>query len=99
MKFGLCYLVVLDDGNPFKGAFVTMCKGLKLNNVILAKRNHKGLSVEHFHRFLNKPTTIAIEDRQRKDVFVPARITAWYAWNGAHINGADILRSTVTIGR
>ena len=25
MKFGLCHLVVLDDGNPIKGAFVAMC--------------------------------------------------------------------------
>ena len=51
MKFGLCHLVVLNDGNPFKCAFVAMCKSLKLNYDILAKRNHKGLSVEHFHRF------------------------------------------------
>ena len=87
MKFGLCYLVVLDDGNPFKGAFVAMCKSLKSNYDVLAKHNHKGLSVEHFHRFLNKATTIAME------------IAAGYAWNSAPIDGTDILRSTVAIGR
>ena len=51
MKFDLCHLVVLDDGDPFKGAFVAMCKSLKINYDILANRNHKGLSVEHFHNF------------------------------------------------
>ena len=60
MKFGLCHLVVLDDGTPFKGAFIAMCKALKLKYDILDKRNHKGLSVEHFHRFLKKASTIAM---------------------------------------
>ena len=49
LKFEMCYLVVIDDGNPFKGAFVAMCQALNLNYNVLAKRNHKGLSVEHFH--------------------------------------------------
>ena len=79
MNFGLCHLVVLDDGNPFKGPFVAMCKALKLRDDILAKRNHTRLSVEHFHRFLNMPTTIAIEDRQSNNVFVPAGIAVGYA--------------------
>ena len=99
LKFGLCHLVVLDDGNPFKCAFVAMCKALKLNYDILAKRNHKELSVEHFHRFLNKATTITMKDRQSNDVFVPAGIAAGYAWNSATIDDTDILPSTVAIGR
>ena len=59
MKFGLCHLVVLDDGSPFKGSFIAMCKMLRLNYDVLAKRNQKGLTVEHFHRFLNESVTIA----------------------------------------
>ena len=55
--------------------------------------------MEHFHRFLNKTTTIAIEDRQSNDVFVPTGIAAGYAWNSAPIDGTDILRSTVAIDR
>ena len=46
VKFGLYHLVVLDDGALFKGSFVVMCKVLDLNYDILAKCNHKGLSVE-----------------------------------------------------
>ena len=99
MKFCLCYLVIIDDGTPFKGAFVAMCTALDIKYDILTKRNHKGLTVEHFHRFLNKTVTIAIEDRQRNDVFIPAVIAAGHAWNSAPINGIDILRSTVVIGR
>ena len=99
LKFGLCYPVVLDDGNSFKCAFVFMCKALKLNYDILAIRNHKGILVEHFHRFLNKTTTITMEDRQSNDVFIPTGIAAGYAWNSAPIDGTDISRSTVAIGQ
>ena len=63
MKFGLCHLVVLDEDTPFKGDFVVTYKALKLNYNILAKRNYKRLSVGYFHRFLNKATAIAMEDR------------------------------------
>ena len=59
MKFGLCQLVVLDGGNPFKGFFITMCESLNLNHIVLAKRNLKGLTVEYVYIFLNKSVTIA----------------------------------------
>ena len=67
MKFGLCHLVVIDHGTPFKGAFVAMCMDLNLNYDILAKRNHKGLTVEIFHHFLKKAATIVMEGRQRNN--------------------------------
>ena len=54
--------------------------------------------MEHFHRFLNKATTIAMEDRQSNDVFVPTGIAAGYAWNSAPIDIAESLRCTVAIG-
>lgn len=31
IRFGLYHLVVLDDDNPFKGSFNTMCQVLLLN--------------------------------------------------------------------
>ena len=79
MQFGLCHLVVLDDGNQFKGAFIAMCDTLNLNYDVLANRIHKGLRVEHFHRFLNKSVTIAAEDLGTNDIFVPTDIDAGYA--------------------
>ena len=99
LKFGMCHLVVIDDGTPFKGAFVAMCQALNLNYDVLAKRNRKGLSVENFHRFLNKSVTIAAEERGTNDIFVPASIAAAYAWNSAPIDGTDIIRSVPAIGR
>ena len=99
MKFGLCHLVVLDDGSHFKGTFIAMRDALNLNHDVLAKRNHKGLTVEHFYRFLNKSVIIAAEDRGTNDIFVPAGIAAGYAWNSAPIDSTDILRSFPAISR
>ena len=99
MKIGICHLVVLDTGIPCKGAFIIMFYTLSLNYDVLAKRNHKGVSVEHFHRFLKKSVTIAVEDRGTNDIFVPACIAAGYAWNSAPIDGTDIIRSIPAIGR
>ena len=62
-----------------------MCQSLNLNYNVLAKHNHKDLSVEYFHRFLNKSVIIATEDCGTNDIFVPAGITAGYAWNSALI--------------
>ena len=75
-----------------------MCKVLKLTYDVLVKRNHKGSSVEHFHRFLNKATTITMEDRQSNDVFVPPAIAAGYTRISVHIDGTNILRSPIAIG-
>ena len=61
MKYGLYHLVVIDDGNPCKFAFVAMCKNLDQNYGILVKRNYQILTVEYFNRFLNKVVTIAIK--------------------------------------
>ena len=76
-----------------------MCDALNLNHGVLPKRNQKGLTVEHFHRFLNKSITIAAEDRCTNDILFPTGITAGYALNSATIDGTDILRSIPAIGR
>ena len=99
LKFGMCHLVVIDDGTPFMENVVAMCQALNLNYDVLAKGNHEGLSVEHFHRFLNKSVTIAAEERGTNDIFIPASISAAYAWNSASIDGTDIIRSVPAIGQ
>ena len=50
-KFYLCFLIVLDDYTPLKGEFISMCDAIYLRYDIVAKRNHKMVSVERFHRF------------------------------------------------
>ena len=76
-----------------------MCKALHINYNILAKRNHKGLLVEKFHRFINKAIAIATEDRNTNDVFVAAGVAAGCAWNSSPTDGTDILRSVPALGR
>ena len=89
----------LDDGTPFKRIFVGIYYTLCLNYDILANRNHKGLSVEYFHRFFNKIVTILAEERSTNDFFVPTDIVAGYAWNNAPIDGIKNISSIPTIGR
>ena len=80
LKFGLCHLVILDDNTPFKGAFIVMCESLNLNHNVLAKRNDKGLTVEHFHRLLNKSVTIASEEHgTNNDILFPGGVAVGYA--------------------
>ena len=43
LKFGIYYLVILDDDNPFMCVFSTLCKVLNINARIFAKRNNKGI--------------------------------------------------------
>ena len=90
-KFGICYLVVIDDVTPFKAAFTAAYDSLKIPFEYAAKRNHKSLLVEKFHRFLNKVVTIAASDRGTLDCFVEAGISTDYAWNSAPIDGTDII--------
>ena len=94
LKFFLCYIFFLDDSTPFKEDFIAMCEALNLNHDVLAKRNHKDLTVEHFHRFI----TIATEEHNTDDIFVPAYVADGYAWNSVPINGTYILRSILAIG-
>ena len=50
LKFGICHLIILDDGSPFKGVLSVMCKALRINYDIIAKRNRKGLLVNKFNK-------------------------------------------------
>ena len=97
-KFGLCHLDVLDNGNSFKGDFITMCESLTLNHDVLTNRNHKCLTVKHFYCFLNKSITIAAEDHGTNYISVPTGVGANCAWNSTLIDGTDIHRSIPAIG-
>ncbi|MGH7955061.1 MAG: hypothetical protein ACREOZ_03790 [Gloeomargaritales cyanobacterium] len=99
LKVGFCAMVVADDGSNFKGIFADMCKLLNIRLHPLAKGNHKALSVERYHRYLNKAVTIAANDRETNEVFVAAGMVAAYAWNSSPIDGTDIIRSVPAIGR
>ena len=99
LTFGMCAVVVIDDGSPFKGVFKELCDILRIQYWVLARKNHKGLSVERFHRFMNKVETIAGTDRGTHDGFIRTAKTAQFAWNSAPIDGTDVVRSLAAVGR
>jgi hypothetical protein len=99
LKIGFCGLVVVDDGSTFKGLFEQVCLLLGINYHPASPGNHKAVSVEHFHRFLNKALGIAANDRGTPKVFVEGAHTAAYAWNSSPIDGTDIIRSVPAVGR
>jgi hypothetical protein len=99
LSFGMCAVIVVDEGSNFKGVFQEMCSILKITCWPLARGNHKGLSVERYHRFLNKTQAIAGNDRGTHETFVQNSKTSQYAWNSAPIDGTDITRSMVAVGR
>ena len=49
-----------------------------LNYNMLVKWNHKRLSIEYFHHFLNKSVTIVAKERGTNNMFVPTSIAASY---------------------
>ena len=99
LSFGMCSVVVIDDGSSFKSVFIAMCDCLRIVYWCLSRGNHKGNSVERYHRFLNKTQAIAGNDRGTHDVYIQNAKTSQYAWNSAPIDGTDITRSMAAIGR
>ena len=99
LKFGICVMVVCNDGNKFRGTFEKMCNKLNIKFHIVAKRNHKAVGVERFHRFLNKAEEISTEKRCTSEPFVEIGMSTAYAWNTRPIDGTDIIRSVPAIGR
>jgi hypothetical protein len=93
---------------PSKVFFKEVCLLLNINFHVAAKGNHKAVSVEHLHQFLNKAVTIAANDRGTNTIFVEAAHTAAYAylahtaayaWNSSPIAGNDIIWSVPAAGR
>ena len=54
LSFGMVAVVVVDADSKFLDLFKAMCVALDIVFWPLSRGNHKGLSVERYHRFLNK---------------------------------------------
>ena len=76
-----------------------MCKLLNIRFHLVAKRNHKAVGIERFHKFLNHAQKIATEERGTPAAFVECGMTAAYALNASPIDSTDIVRSVPAIGR
>ena len=97
LTFGMVTVVSVDADSRFRSTFEAMCKLLKLTFWPLSRRNHKGNSVERYHRFLNK--TISGQDRGTHEVFHQNIKTSQYAWNSASIDDTYIPRCVAAVGR
>ena len=99
LNFGMVAIVVVDADSRFRSTFEAMCKTLKLTFWPLSRGNHKGNSVERYHRFLNKTQTICGQDRGTHEVFHQNVKTSQYAWNSAPIDDTYIPRCVAAVGR
>ena len=79
LSFGMVAVVVVDADSKFLHLFQEMCSKLDFLLWPLARGNHKGNSVEKYHRFLNKTQTIVRADMGTHLSFVENSKTSQYA--------------------
>ncbi len=99
LTFGMCSVIVVDADSKFRSAFEDTCKKLRIMFWPLARGNHKGLSVERYHRFLNKTQTIVGHERGSHLTILQNAKLSQYAWNSAPIDNTDVTRSMAAVGR
>ena len=99
MIFGMCSVVVIEDGSTFKGVFILMCKHLKILYWCISRGNHLDNSVERYHRLLNKTQAIAGTDRGTNQVILQNAKIIQYAWNSSPIDNTYISRSLAAVRR
>jgi hypothetical protein len=99
VPFGMPRLVVVDAGGEFAGIFREMCRTLLIPIDTAAPENHKAVRNERFHRYLNKVQRINTANKDSMHQWKQGTLFALYAWNAAPIDGTDIPRSYVALGR
>ena len=99
LTFGICAVVVVDSDSKFKSTFEDMCTKLNLMYWPVARHNHKGVTVEKYHRYLNKCQTIVGQDRGTHMSILQNYKLAQYGWNSAPIDNTDVPRSLPAVGR
>ena len=99
LKYGMCAVIVVDAGSNFRGMFEQLCDILNITLWPLSRGNHHGLSVERYHRFLNKIQTIQGAEINTHSNFKRTVLLSAYSWNSAPIDGTDIIRSIPAVGR
>ena len=99
LKYGVCAVIVVDAGSNFRHIFEQMCDILDITFWPLARGNHHGLSVERYHRYLNKTQTIQGASIGTHENFKRNVLISAYGWNSAPIDGTNIVRSIPAVGR
>jgi len=96
---GLPRLIIVDADGLFAGVFKTLFELLRAPVQPVAKENHKAIRNERFHRYLNKVERINSADTDSLLQWKQGVLFSIYGWNAAPIDGTDIPRSVVAMGR
>jgi len=91
VRRGMPRMVVVDaDG---------LCEALLIPCKAVLRENHKANTCERFHRLLNKVQRINTSDTGTQFRWKQAVAFASYAWNAAPIEGTDLPRCVVAVGK
>jgi RNase H-like domain found in reverse transcriptase/Integrase zinc binding domain/Reverse transcriptase (RNA-dependent DNA polymerase) len=96
---GLPRLIIVDADSIFAGTFKQLFSLLMIPIHQVARENHKAIRNERFHRYLNKVQRINTSDTGSLFRWKQGVLFALYSWNASPIDGTDISRSSVAIGR
>lgn len=99
LTFGICAVVVVDSDSKFKSVFKDMCNKLNLMYWPVSRHNHKGVTVEKYHRYLNKCQTIVGQDSGTHMYILQNYKLTQYGWKSAPIDNTDVPRSLPATGR
>jgi hypothetical protein len=96
---GLPRLVIVDADSLFAGVFKQLFQLLRIPVDAVSPENHKAIRNERFHRYLNKVQRINTADVDSLFRWKQGVLFSLYAWNAAPIDGTDLPRSLVAVGR
>ena len=92
-------MIFVDADNVFKDVFVEAFRLLRIPCVPVSPENHKAIRNENFHKYLNKVERINSADTAVLWRWKQGVLFCLYAWNASPVDGTDIPRSEVAIGR
>jgi hypothetical protein len=99
VSIGLPRLIVVDADGVFAGVFVQLFQLLQVPVYTVSRENHQAILNERFHRYLNKVQRINSADTGELLKWKQGVCFSLYGWNAAPIDGTDISRSKVAVGR
>jgi hypothetical protein len=99
VSVGLPRLIVVDAEGVFAGVFVQLFQLLQVPVYTVSRENHQAILNERFHRYLNKVQRINSADMGELLKWKQGVCFSLYGSNAAPIDGTDISRSKVAVGR
>ena len=96
---GLPRMIFVDADPLFCDVFVKTFQLLRIPVQAVSRGNHKAIRNENFHRYLNKVERINTADTDSQWRWNQGAMFAFYAWNASPVDGTDIPRCQIAIGR